>query len=107
MTSYFFGVEIEVIVEPHNNRQPVQKPVKDELDLWFGKIAKALRNRRGCDGNPLEAKAQIQRSQYRETQHRQHTWWITWDGSLVSPDWPKHPGGRSHLALGVDGARIG
>ena len=107
MTSYCFGVEIEVIAEPHNKKQPVTTPVKNELDLWCEKIAKALRNRKGCDQKYMKATAQTRRTQYRETKDRHRTWWITWDGSLIVPDWPKHPGGRSNLALQVIRTKTG
>ncbi|KAK5457169.1 hypothetical protein LTS15_004950 [Exophiala xenobiotica] len=92
MAFYYFGVEIEVIVEPHNKSQPVPAPVENDLDLWYNKIAKALRNRKGVDQRPLKAIAETQRSEYRETSNRHLSWWITWDGSLVTPDWPRHPG---------------
>lgn len=107
MTFYYFGVEIEVIVEPHNKQQPVRAPVKDDLDLWYDKIAKALRNRKGCDQKPLKATAESRRTQYRETRDRHLTWWITWDGSLIAPDWPRHPGGRSNLALQLNRIETG
>lgn len=99
MTFYFFGVEIEAIVEPHNRQQPVPAPVKDYLDYWYEKIAKALRNRKGCGQRPLKAIAEPRRTQYRERRDRHHSWWITRDGSLIAPEWPRHPGGRSNLAL--------
>ncbi|CAI7569397.1 unnamed protein product [Penicillium discolor] len=92
MTFYYFGVEIEVIVEPHNKQQPVPAPVENDLDLWYGKIAKAMRNRKGCDQRPLKVIAESQRAQYRGTSERHLNWWITWDGSLIAPEWPRHPG---------------
>ncbi|KAJ6015344.1 amidoligase [Penicillium herquei] len=92
MTFYYFGVEIEVIVEPHNKQQPVQFPVSRELDLWYEKIAKAMRNRKGCNQLPLKVTAESRRANYRGTENRHEKWWITWDGSLVHPSWPKHPG---------------
>ncbi|PCG94029.1 Putative amidoligase enzyme [Penicillium occitanis (nom. inval.)] len=92
MTFYYFGVEIEVIVEPHNKQQPVPAPVSDHLDYWYDKIAKALRNRKGSDQQALKAIAESRRTTYRSTTDRYLTWWITWDGSLIAPEWPKHPG---------------
>lgn len=97
MTFYYFGVEIEVVVEPHNKKQPVPAPVSQHLDLWYDKIAKAMRNRNGCDQRPLKAIAEPRRTEYRGRTDRHTYWWITWDGSLISPSWPKHPGGKSNF----------
>jgi len=99
MTFYNFGIEIEVIVEPHNKQRPVPAPIQNDLELWYGKLAAAMRNRKGCDQQPLQAVAQLSRKAYREQNGRHGNWWITWDGSLVSPEWPRHPGGRFNLVL--------
>lgn len=91
---YNFGVEIEAIVEPHNKGQPVPAPIPDHLRHWYNKLAAALRNRRGTDQRPLRAIAESNRTKYRQQEQRHLQWWVTWDGSLVHPQWPRHPGGR-------------
>ena len=93
MTFYYFGVEIEAIVEPHNKQQPVRIPVFNDLDLWYGKLAAALRNRTGTDNQPLQAVAEPHRGNYRNQNDRHVKWWVIWDGSLAQPAFPKHPGG--------------
>ena len=45
MTYYYFGVEIDMIVEPHNKQRPVSAPVSDHLDYWYDKIAKGFKPR--------------------------------------------------------------
>ena len=94
MVSFFyFGVEIEVIVEPHNKGQPVQERIPETLDAWYEKLAKALRRRRGTDHRLLRVTAEKDRKKQRQSTDRHLQWWITWDGSLIAPAWPKHPGG--------------
>ena len=38
MTYYYFGVEIDMIVEPHNKQRPVSAPVSDHLDYWYERL---------------------------------------------------------------------
>ena len=93
---YYFGVEIEAIVEPHNKGQPVRDSTQDaaQLRLWYCKLAAALRNREGTGGQRLKATAELNAIEYRKQTDRHLQWWVTWDGSLVEPQWPVHPGGR-------------
>jgi hypothetical protein len=94
---YNFGVEIEVIVEPHNKGQPVTTPIEHDLEKWYNKIAAAMRNRKGDGQRALKVVAEPYRTQYRGQEDRHTKWWITWDGSLIRPEWPRHPGGESSL----------
>ena len=71
MASFFyFGVEIEAIVEPRNKGRPVPGPIKDNLRLWYNKLAAALENRRGLDGRRLRAVAESNITKYRNMTDR-------------------------------------
>ena len=97
MASYYnFGVEIEAIAEPHNWGQPVTDSTSSNLEYWYEKLAAAQRNRRGTDDLALRA-AESKNRRYRKRNDRNLQWWITWDGSLVKPKWPEHPGGKMIL----------
>ncbi|KAI1417909.1 putative amidoligase [Hypoxylon sp. FL1857] len=76
MTDYFFGIEIEVRVNPHTVRNPLQ----EKHALYYEKLAAALRNR------GLKSKADD--LQHRHIRHPEHydKWWITKDGSLGNPE---------------------
>ena len=91
---YYFGIEIEAIIEPHNKGKPIQGTTKESLRVWYDKLAAALRRREGTDRRRLKATAQSNLKKYRQETNRHIQWWITWDGSLVKPEWPKHPGGN-------------
>lgn len=74
MANYHFGIEIEVIVEPHK--------VRPELNtlhaLYYGKLAASLRKR------GLKAKSDDLQSRYGKRPEHYDKWWITKDGSLGS-----------------------
>lgn len=74
--AYYFGVEIEIIAEPHTVRHPLVRA------FYYEKLAAALRNR----GQP--ALADTLRDKYRKRAEHYDKWWITKDGSLKSP---RHP----------------
>lgn len=70
MTSWTFGIEIEILAEPHTIRCPLDYP------LYYGKLAAALRNR-GLNANADDLQAGY-------SKHSEHfdKWWITSEGSL-------------------------
>lgn len=76
MTDYHFGVEIEVIVEPHK----IRPPLREKHALYYEKLAAALRNR------GLKAKADSLQAGYSKRPEHYDKWWITKDGSLGSPE---------------------
>ncbi|KAI0099790.1 putative amidoligase enzyme-domain-containing protein [Nemania sp. FL0031] len=79
MRHYYFGVEIELIAEPHKVRNPLFRWV------YYEKLATALRYQ------GLKALADKLDEKYRK--HREHydKWWITSDGSLGNPRHPQIP----------------
>ena len=75
---YQFGIEIEMIADPHKIRDPLDRSV------YYERLAQALRN------SGVRARADDCRGQYRKhTEEYSRGWWITRDGSLASPS---HPG---------------
>ena len=70
---FFFGVEIELIAEPHKVRHPLKRWV------YYEKLATSLRH------YSLDAVADDLQENYRK--HREHydKWFITKDGSLGRP----------------------
>jgi hypothetical protein len=74
---YHFGIEIEVIAEPHKVRHPLIAWV------YYERLAAAL------EFQGLTALADRNQGRYRK--HREHydKWWITKDGSLGKPPHPK------------------
>jgi hypothetical protein len=74
-----FGVEIEMIVEPHTVRDPL-KP-----EVYYRKLEAALRKR------GLKALADTLTERYRKHPEHYNKWWITKDGSLGKPS---HPGSK-------------
>jgi hypothetical protein len=73
MTSWVFGVEIEIRAKPHKIRSPLSPA------LYYEKLAAALRNR------DLKAKADNLASGYGKHPEHYDKWWITKDGSLGDP----------------------
>lgn len=74
MTSWTFGIEIEILAEPHKIRNPLEFP------LYYEKLAVALR------GRNLNAEADDLQSAYRKHSEHFDKWWITRDGSLGKID---------------------
>ncbi|KAG5744183.1 hypothetical protein H9Q70_013106 [Fusarium xylarioides] len=74
MADYHFGIEIEVIVEPHK----VRTPLSTKHALYYGKLAASLRKR------GLKAKADDLQQGYTKRPEHYDKWWITKDGSLGS-----------------------
>jgi hypothetical protein len=74
--AYHFGVEIEIIAEPHTVRHPLLRA------FYYEKLAAALRKR----GEPAAADTLLQK--YRKRAEHYDKWWITKDGSLKSPAHP-------------------
>jgi hypothetical protein len=74
--AYHFGVEIEIIAEPHTVRHPLVRP------FYYEKLAAALRKR----GEP--AVADTLHDKYRKHAEHYDKWWITKDGSLKDPAHP-------------------
>lgn len=72
MTNYHFGIEIEVIVEPHK----IRPPLNEKHALYYEKLAAALRNRN------LKAKADSLQNGYAKKPEHYDKWWITSDSSL-------------------------
>lgn len=71
MTNYHFGIEIEVLVEPHTIRAPLDHA------LYYDKLSKSLRKR------GLKAVANdLQPGGRRRRPDLYDKWWITRDGSL-------------------------
>ncbi|KAK3897045.1 putative amidoligase [Staphylotrichum tortipilum] len=71
MADYSIGIEIEVCVEPHK----IRRPLDEKHALYYEKLAAALRNR------GLQAKANDLTSN-RKYPDNYRQWWITRDGSL-------------------------
>lgn len=78
LPQYSFGVEIEVLVEPHKIRPPLN--TREKHALYYEKLAKALRNR----GLRAQHNDLTQTGQWRSTDYTQ--WFITRDGSLPSSE---------------------
>jgi len=74
--SYNFGVEIELIAAPRQNRHPLRRAV------YYETLASTLRSK-GC-------KAAADRLDGKYAKHPEHydKWWITKDGSLGNPEHP-------------------
>ncbi|KAL2076226.1 hypothetical protein VTL71DRAFT_1169 [Oculimacula yallundae] len=77
--SYHFGVEIEIISEPHTVQNPLLRA------FYYEKVAAALRAR----GQP--SVADTLQDRYRKRAEHYDKWWITKDGSLGNPDHPLIP----------------
>ncbi|KAI1780348.1 putative amidoligase enzyme-domain-containing protein [Hypoxylon cercidicola] len=76
---YYFGVEIELIAEPHKVRNPLLRWV------YYEKLATALRNQ------GLDSLADKLDQKYRKHGEHYDKWWITKDGSLGDPPHPQIP----------------
>ncbi|KAF5532982.1 swim zinc finger domain-containing protein [Fusarium mexicanum] len=74
MADYHFGIEIEVIVEPHK----IRTPLSTKHALYYSKLAASLRKR------GLKAKADDLQQGYNKRPEHYDKWWITKDGSLGS-----------------------
>lgn len=72
MTNYNFGIEIEVLAEPHTIRAPLDHA------LYYDKLAKSLRKR----GLKAAANDLLPGSTRHRPDHYDK-WWITCDGSLA------------------------
>ncbi|KAJ5418404.1 amidoligase enzyme-domain-containing protein [Penicillium crustosum] len=77
--SFYFGVEIELISEPHEIRQPLDRR------FYYEKLAKSLRS------HGLNAKADSLEGRYRKHSEHYDKWFLTRDGSLGEPDYPAIP----------------
>ncbi|KAI0420538.1 putative amidoligase enzyme-domain-containing protein [Xylaria grammica] len=81
MSYYYFGVEIEVIAEPHHVQDPLLRRV------YYEKLARAL-NRHGL----LATADKLDGSRYcKHAEFYDSHWWITKDGSLKDPSYPRIP----------------
>ncbi len=74
--SYNFGVEIELIAEPHQVQHPFLRAV------YYEKLAAALRSQ------GTQAVADRLNEAYSKHPEHYDKWWITKDGSLGNPDHP-------------------
>ncbi|KAJ6015342.1 amidoligase enzyme-domain-containing protein [Penicillium herquei] len=77
--SFYFGVEIELIAEPHLVRHPLARK------FYYEKLAASLRY------HDLNAKADSLECKYRKHCEHYDKWFITKDGSLGNPDHPAIP----------------
>jgi hypothetical protein len=74
--SFFFGVEIELIAEPHTVRHPLVRK------FYYEKLAASLRY------HGLNAVADSLEGRYRKHSEHYDKWFITKDGSLGNPTHP-------------------
>lgn len=74
--AFYFGVEIELISEPHEVRYPLDRR------FYYEKLAKSLRS------HGLDAKADSLEEKYRKHSEHYDKWFLTQDGSLGKPDYP-------------------
>ncbi|KAI0440172.1 putative amidoligase enzyme-domain-containing protein [Xylaria telfairii] len=79
--SYYFGVEIEVIAEPQRVQDPLLRRV------YYERLARAL-NRHGLSAaaDKLDGSRYCKHAEYYDSR-----WWITKDGSLKDPSYPRIP----------------
>ncbi|KAI1116787.1 putative amidoligase enzyme-domain-containing protein [Nemania sp. NC0429] len=78
--SYYFGVEIELIAQPHNVQEPLLRR------LYYEELAWSL-NRHGLSA----ISDRLDGSKYRKHPEHYNKWWITKDGSLGDPSYPRIP----------------
>jgi hypothetical protein len=74
--SFYFGVEIELIAEPHTVRHPLVRK------FYYEKLAASLRY------HDLNAVADSLEGRYRKHSEHYDKWFITKDGSLGNPAHP-------------------
>ncbi|KAI1749941.1 putative amidoligase enzyme-domain-containing protein [Xylaria castorea] len=77
---YYFGVEIELIAEPHNVQYPLLRRIYYEMlagSLYFHGL--------------LAIADELDGSRYRKHPEHYDKWWITNDGSLGDPSYPRIP----------------
>lgn len=75
-TYFYFGVEIELIAEPHMVRHPLVRK------FYYEKLAASLR------WHGLDAVADSLEGRYRKHSEHYAKWFITKDGSLGNPTHP-------------------
>ncbi|KAJ6039474.1 hypothetical protein N7444_008379 [Penicillium canescens] len=77
--SFYFGIEIELISEPHVVRHPLGRR------FYYEKLAASLRS------HGLDAKADSLAGRYRKHSEHYDKWFLTKDGSLGNPAHPAIP----------------
>lgn len=75
-SSFFFGVEIELIAEPREIQHPLVRK------LYYEKLARSL------NSGGLTAVADDLEGRYRKHSEHYDKWFITKDGSLGNPTHP-------------------